>query len=343
MILPAARRPPVWLVPAVAAALLLSANVASAQRGPRGGGERGPRSDRGAERGADRQAGTKDNGMDERTDDRKVFDYVWAKVDKNKDGRITRDEMTSDRLKRFMSDRGLDPKKAYSRDEWNRGADAYDEKKYAEAEAKGDEERRARRGGGGGESRDEGRSDRSGGPSYVRGGVKDAKGRPVRITVALPEAFGEFDVDRDGQIGLYEWRQWNRVLLTEFLTLDQDRDGYLTPRELAGADAKLYVRGESAGLSIAPPASSAVASAPPAGAGEQVPAQAPASEMSPSDRATAERSFRLLDRDRSGRISLREWERSVRLKPKFEAAGADLASELDLEAFVTTYAKTLDD
>ena len=54
-------------------------------------------------------------------------------------------ERGDDRLKRFMSERGLDPGKEYSRDDWNAGAVAYDEKKLDEAENRADENRRAAR------------------------------------------------------------------------------------------------------------------------------------------------------------------------------------------------------
>ena len=45
----------------------------------------------------------------------------------------------------------------------------------------------------------------------------------------LPAEYAEFDRDKDGQIGLYEWP---RRRLAEFLKLDKNEDGFLTPREL---------------------------------------------------------------------------------------------------------------
>jgi hypothetical protein len=47
----------------------------------------------------------------------------------------------------------------------------------------------------------------------------------------LPDWFRELDTDRDGQIGLYEWRQAERAM-ADFLTMDLDSDGLLPPKEL---------------------------------------------------------------------------------------------------------------
>ncbi len=54
---------------------------------------------------------------------------------------------------------------------------------------------------------------------------KDAGGAPLR----LPSEYAQYDRDRDGQIGLYEWP---RRRIAEFLKLDKNQDGFLTPREL---------------------------------------------------------------------------------------------------------------
>ncbi|HUR53535.1 MAG TPA: EF-hand domain-containing protein, partial [Gemmataceae bacterium] len=47
---------------------------------------------------------------------------------------------------------------------------------------------------------------------------------------ALPAWFADLDGDRDGQIGLYEWRAAGRPI-AEFLAMDLDGDGLLPPAE----------------------------------------------------------------------------------------------------------------
>lgn len=48
----------------------------------------------------------------------------------------------------------------------------------------------------------------------------------------LPKWFLELDDDRDGQVGLYEWRSVGQRPLEEFAEVDRDGDGLFTPFEL---------------------------------------------------------------------------------------------------------------
>jgi hypothetical protein len=61
----------------------------------------------------------------------------------------------------------------------------------------------------------------------VRGGAPKPAAKPPE----LPAWFAEYDADRDGQVGLYEWRKKGRTI-AELLPMDQNGDGYLTSREL---------------------------------------------------------------------------------------------------------------
>ena len=58
-------------------------------------------------------------------------------------------------------------------------------------------------------------------------------GKRERITVDLPAQYVQIDANGDGQLGLYEWPRngWS-----QFMTLDANNDGLLTPRELLQAN-----------------------------------------------------------------------------------------------------------
>ena len=46
----------------------------------------------------------------------------------------------------------------------------------------------------------------------------------------LPSWFNSLDEDKDGQVGLYEWRKGGKAT-TEYLTMDLNQDGLLTAEE----------------------------------------------------------------------------------------------------------------
>ena len=55
--------------------------------------------------------------------------------------------------------------------------------------------------------------------------------RPGKLPPGLPGWFAEYDADSDGQVGLYEWRRKGRPI-KEFVPMDRNEDGYLTPKEV---------------------------------------------------------------------------------------------------------------
>jgi EF hand len=55
--------------------------------------------------------------------------------------------------------------------------------------------------------------------------------RPAQPQPDLPAWFTEFDLDGDGQVGLYEWRKKGGSI-KDFLAIDRNNDGYITAAEL---------------------------------------------------------------------------------------------------------------
>lgn len=79
----------------------------------------------------------------------------------------------------------------------------------------------------------------------------------------LPDWFTELDSDKDGQVGLYEWRQAGRKT-ADFNDLDADGDGLLAPRELLRVEA---IKAEQAKLTAAAEGSDATPTRGPGGRG----------------------------------------------------------------------------
>ena len=52
-----------------------------------------------------------------------------------------------------------------------------------------------------------------------------------KMPPGMPDWFGEYDIDRDGQIGLYEWRPSGKPFV-EFQIMDRNGDGLVTAEEL---------------------------------------------------------------------------------------------------------------
>ena len=156
-----------------------------------------------------------------------------------------------------------------------------------------------------------------------RGSSSKPKQERPRVTIDLPEEYDDRDFDGDGQIGLYEWRQWDRTALADFLRFDLNGDGYLTPLEL-------LLAGD------APPAAGV------GGSPVRVSARSSATvEPTDRERDEAARYFGALDKNGDGRVNPDEWSVSRRLKPMFENAGADLDRDMDAQQFEAAYVKAV--
>jgi len=196
----------------------------------------------------------------------------------------------------------------------------------------------------------------SAGPSKSRSGkangyqpvVTGSEPKPrSRVTVSLPDQYRERDQDDDGQIGLYEWKQWNRAALAGFFILDRNSDGFLTPRELVlseGDDSK-----ESTKTSTKPPRLVVVKRSGNSGrsgetgaSGRRVVSSGQSSvEESPETRR-ARYYFSLMDKNRDGSMTDDEWAQSRRIRPLFERAGIDISKPMSMQQFVENYVRVME-
>lgn len=157
---------------------------------------------------------------------------------------------------------------------------------------------------------------------------------------ALPAQYSARDVNKDGQIGMYEW---SKTDLSTFIRLDTNRDGFLVPAELAapGSTAQPAVAGSSA---VIVPRSSGGFTPPAAMNGRpmtSVPTAAAAVNAPPADLKTvaAESAFDYLDKDKDGALSQEELERSRNARKLFTDAKLEIQYPFPKQKFVENYVK----
>lgn len=179
----------------------------------------------------------------------------------------------------------------------------------------------------------------SGGPSGTSSGSSP---RP-RITVDLPQSFLAGDQDRDGQIGLYEWRQWRRGDMAGFLALDHNGDGFLTPAELIKGP-RSATSGNSGASQLGLVSAGAAPATGDSGAGMGMNTTGtPTGGGAPSvsgDSPEANRAasmFRLLDSNHNGQLDPDEWGKAKTIRGQFEAAKIDLGGAMSKEDFVKNF------
>ncbi len=214
--------------------------------------------------------------------------------------------------------------------------------------------------GGGGESRgdwrgsdnrssgDSGRSS-SGSSSDDRSKSSSKRTPPPpkpKVTTSLPDNFKALDVDHDGQVGLYEW---DRARLNDFMQLDRNFDGILTPSELLAAKNLAPVKAPSASASAvaaAPttPGSSTIAAKPSTSSsttsssssssgGPRAPLTPAKFDADSQEGRMAKYMFGRLDLDKNGSLSQEEWGKSQTTRQTFEKLGAQLTLPATVEQF----------
>lgn len=148
------------------------------------------------------------------------------------------------------------------------------------------------------------------------------------ITLALPPKWAELDTDLDGQVAMYEWLLSRRSDLDQFDQFDTDFDGLLTPAELLAAEnataspSDSYPARERLKIVSATPASRGRSGSSDSSRGGDPRSSGDRGSRSPED--TAKYYFSILDRDKDGRLSSEEWQRSRRVRGMFEQAGIRL-------------------
>ena len=183
-------------------------------------------------------------------------------------------------------------------------------------------------GDGRGDRRDSGAS--GGTPAPASSSNSSSKKPRTRISALLPDAYKALDTDFDGQIALYEWRKGKRGTISQFTSHDMNGDGFLIAKELTQS---------TAAVTASP--TSTPASAPQAAVAAVVAPAAPVAPVAVSVEAATKAlgAFELLDADKSGTILGKEWDKSTRLKPKFEKGGINLALPLDKDQFTQAFVR----
>jgi Ca2+-binding EF-hand superfamily protein len=231
----------------------------------------------------------------------------FNELDRNNNGELDGDEFRrmDSRMRDRFRDRGVDGDRSVSK---SRFMDTY--RRIDEDRRREDDERRRSSG----DSRSSSSSGSSSSSSRSRSRQKP------KLTATLPAKYLDFDKNKDDQIGMYEW---DKAKFAEFMALDRNRDGFLTPNELDDPPKPTAVAATTAKPA---PSGSPTASA----------TDKPATDDNPDTRQ-AKYFFSLTDKNKNGEISAEEWTASSGIRKMFEKANVAPAMPLKEADFVTHY------
>jgi hypothetical protein len=245
----------------------------------------------------------------------------FDRLDKNGDGKLGGDEISGAGFFQGMLDRaGI--KEGATREDFTRGFEK------AREEMQG--------------GRDSNGGDRNRGSSS---GFTPMKRE--RVTMDLQSAYADRDLDGDGQLGLYEWRDWDRTRVDEFFFLDSNGDGFLTPQELAAVDSgnggnSNADSGSDRGRSRDRDRERRPESQPPqVAAAPTPPASSAPLDESDADVLKGRQIWTILDANHDGQASVEELARLKKLRPILEGAGVRLDQPMTSEQFVANYVKAV--
>ena len=299
-------------------------------------------------------------------DPSEMADRFFGMMDRNRDGRLDGDELQRmpGPMRDAMQRMGADFRRGVSRDRFGEMLPRAMEEMRRGRESGGfgggppgggyggppgrggppgygDRDRGDDRGDGRGPSdyrRDDDRSRDSRYGSSSRGDSRSRSSRSTpkpapRVTVDLPEAWKVADLDKDGQIGLYEW---DRKKYQEFFALDTNRDSLLTPREISRASGASPAPSTTAVAASTIPAtrSNATTSAKPvAAAPSGTPIAAVEYDEKSAEGRWAKYVFGRLDNNKDGAISADEWNGSAKTRDSFKKHNAHMSFPANFEAF----------
>jgi len=183
--------------------------------------------------------------------------------------------------------------------------------------------------------------------SRGEGGDRDSRGRETsyyvpkkkeRVTVDLQDDYKGMDLDADGQIGMYEWREWDRGSIDDFFARDRNGDGFLTPKEIAAGPGESSDERDEPRTEVADrgPSRSASPSPPPTRSESPAPTTSGAiDEAAESQKGKAY--FSAVDANHDGKATPEELTRLKKLRPGFDKAGVSLDREMTQDEFIAGY------